>query len=106
MNEGMPQYRNPFEKGRLIISFNVKFPPSNWLGEDASKLGLLEQLLPPRVEQIIPDAAEECMLTDFAPDTMGGGERGQRRGEAYHEDDDDDEEGGMHGGQRVQCAQH
>ena len=24
--EGMPQYRNPFEKGRLIISFNVVFP--------------------------------------------------------------------------------
>ena len=26
--EGMPQYRNPFEKGRLIISFNVVFPDS------------------------------------------------------------------------------
>merc|ERR1719382_1566546 len=26
--EGMPQYRNPFEKGRLIIQFNVVFPPS------------------------------------------------------------------------------
>ena len=26
--EGMPQYRNPFEKGRLIISFNVVFPES------------------------------------------------------------------------------
>ena len=24
--EGMPQYRNPFEKGRLIIQFNVIFP--------------------------------------------------------------------------------
>ena len=26
--EGMPQYRNPFEKGRLIIQFNVIFPAS------------------------------------------------------------------------------
>ena len=26
--EGMPQYRNPFEKGRLIIQFNVVFPDS------------------------------------------------------------------------------
>merc|ERR1712214_38913 len=26
--EGMPQYRNPFEKGRMILQFNVVFPPS------------------------------------------------------------------------------
>ena len=28
MGEGMPQYRNPFEKGRLIFTFNVVFPNS------------------------------------------------------------------------------
>merc|ERR1711988_1852775 len=26
--EGMPTYRNPFEKGKLIIQFNVEFPDS------------------------------------------------------------------------------
>ena len=26
LNEGMPHYRNPFEKGRLIIQFNIDFP--------------------------------------------------------------------------------
>lgn len=26
LNEGMPHYRNPFEKGRLIIHFAVVFP--------------------------------------------------------------------------------
>ena len=26
LNEGMPQYKNPFEKGRLIIQFLVNFP--------------------------------------------------------------------------------
>merc|ERR1712209_338661 len=26
--EGMPTYRNPFEKGKLIIQFNVEFPES------------------------------------------------------------------------------
>ena len=29
LNEGMPMYKNPFEKGRLIINFNVKFPEKN-----------------------------------------------------------------------------
>ena len=24
--EGMPYYRNPFEKGRLLMQFNVVFP--------------------------------------------------------------------------------
>jgi DnaJ family protein A protein 1 len=28
LNEGMPQYKNPFEKGRLIIQFVVNFPSS------------------------------------------------------------------------------
>ena len=26
--EGMPTYRNPFEKGKLIIQFSVQFPES------------------------------------------------------------------------------
>merc|ERR1712179_900871 len=26
MNEGMPMYKNPFEKGRLVISFKINFP--------------------------------------------------------------------------------
>lgn len=108
-NEGMPQYRNPFEKGRLIIAFNVRFPPSNWLGAaDAKKVARLEKLLPPRQAEaaLVPDGAEECSLIEVDPEAAGGGGRrgGARAGEAY--ESDDEEEGGMHGGQRVQCAQH
>jgi len=43
-NEGMPIYRNPTEKGRLVIQFNVKFPksiPTNIIPQ-------LEACLPPR----------------------------------------------------------
>ncbi len=29
--EGMPQYKNPFEKGNLIIQFVVHFPVPNFL---------------------------------------------------------------------------
>jgi len=41
--EGMPQYRNPFEKGRLIIQFNVVFPPAL----EPSVAEKLASILPP-----------------------------------------------------------
>lgn len=44
LNEGMPHYRNPFEKGRLIIQFLVDFPRQ--LPPDT--IPQLESLLPPR----------------------------------------------------------
>nr|XP_023668254.1 dnaJ homolog subfamily A member 1-like [Paramormyrops kingsleyae] len=40
LNEGMPLYRRPFEKGRLIVLFSVVFPPENFL--PANKLKELE----------------------------------------------------------------
>ncbi|KAL4216814.1 DnaJ (Hsp40) [Mactra antiquata] len=91
MGEGMPIYRDPFTKGRLVIKFNVIFPTT----VELSKIPELEKCLPKRQEVIIPDDAEEHTLEDFDPRTQN-----HRRGEAY---DDDDE--GM-GGQRVQCASH
>lgn len=94
MGEGMPIYRDPFEKGRLIISFTVKFPDS----VDINNIQQLESCLPPRVEEIIPDDAETVMLTNFDPTD---GPRNRARGEAYDSDDDD-----QPGGQRVQCASH
>merc|ERR1712157_167848 len=44
--EGMPQYRNPFEKGRMIIQFNVVFPPSL----EPSVAEKLASILPPADE--------------------------------------------------------
>lgn len=106
LNEGMPTYRDPFTKGRLVIRFTVKFPEDGWITKE--KIQQLEALLPAKQEVIIPDGADECELTKFDPRTRnrpGAGNQhpfgGHRFGEAYHSDDDDD--GGM-GGQRVQCA--
>lgn len=92
----MPQYKNPFEKGRLVIKFNVTFPESNWITPD--KLKVLEQQLPPRVDVIVPDGAEECTLQEFDPSTQ------RSRGSQFAAYDSDDEEHGH--GQRVQCASH
>ena len=44
MNEGMPTYRSPYDKGRLIVQFSVKFPEKI----DPANVGKLEALLPPR----------------------------------------------------------
>ncbi|XP_060083739.1 dnaJ homolog subfamily A member 1-like [Ylistrum balloti] len=94
MNEGMPIYKDPFEKGRLIIKFSIKFPDKI----DPACVGSLEKILPPRQEVIIPDGAEEHDLVEFDPKAQSS----RRRDEAYGDDEDGD---GM-GGQRVQCASH
>ena len=55
--EGMPTYRNPFEKGKLIIQFSVQFP-------DRLEPALAESLakiLPPKEEAMIPDDHDEVM---------------------------------------------
>jgi len=69
--EGMPTYRNPFEKGKLIVKFAVDFPEAI----DPHVAQKLEALLPPKVEPIIPDEHDEVNLSEFDPEAnrrMGG----------------------------------
>jgi len=103
MNEGMPQYRRPYDKGRLVICFAVKFPHENWISPE--KYLSLEQLLPARREVMIPDNAEDCTMhkIDTASSSASASASFRRRREAY--DSDDDEMGGI-GGQQFQCASH
>ena len=42
--EGMPTYRNPFEKGKLIVKFAIDFPEAL----DPHVAQKLEALLPPK----------------------------------------------------------
>uniref|UniRef100_A0A915AF99 Uncharacterized protein n=2 Tax=Parascaris univalens TaxID=6257 RepID=A0A915AF99_PARUN len=58
MSEGMPRYKNPFEKGDLLVQFAIHFPKSI----SPNKIEQLKSLLPDRVEPIIPDDAEEVDL--------------------------------------------
>jgi DnaJ family protein A protein 2 len=96
--EGMPIYRNPFEKGNLYIKFEVTFPQKNFANE--KQLKQLEKLLPARQKVDIPEGehVEEVNMMEYDPnaDSASG-----RRGEAYEEDGSDDEPGVR----RVGCAQ-
>jgi len=93
MGEGMPQYRNPFEKGRLIISFNVVFPDRL----EPVMANALAAVLPADTEPMIPDDHEEVDLNDFDPNA----DRAQQQ--SRHAYDEDEEHGG-HGPGGVSCA--
>jgi len=93
MGEGMPIYRDPFSKGRLIIQFKVNFPESNWTSPE--NIAKLEKLLPPKEEVIITDDMEEVTLHQYDANAKSSSGRS-----AYDEDDD---EGGQRG---MQCQTH
>jgi len=78
MNEGMPRYKNPQEKGRLIIMFEVAFPER--LGHD--DIQVLSKILPPNPEVPIPADAVEAHMTAYDANL-----RRQRMGRGMEEDD-------------------
>lgn len=97
-NEGMPIYRNPFEKGRLIIQFIVDFPDSKQM--TPSRIAALEKYLPQRQETIVPDDAEEVTLQEYDHSHAKSGHGGARpSGYEYMEDDEDGRPAGA-----VQCG--
>ncbi|KAK2865888.1 hypothetical protein Q7C36_001944 [Tachysurus vachellii] len=92
LNEGMPMHRRPFEKGRLVILFNVVFPVANFL--PVNKLKQLEQYFPSTQEKNDPDSMdddlyiyadlEDCDLT-----------RDRHRNHYIEEDQEDFHPGGV-----------
>ena len=87
----MPMYKNPFEKGRLIITFDVKFPSPDQISP--KMIAELEKILPAKPSITVPKDAETLQLIDLDP----AYER-SRRSDAHG---DEDMEGGP---KRVQCA--
>lgn len=81
-NEGMPLYRDPYEKGQLIIHFEVEFPEKHWLPEHL--MYQLERLLPARDDVMITDDMEEVELCEVDVQSQ---QKSYSR-EAYEEDED------------------
>ncbi|XP_071541162.1 dnaJ homolog subfamily A member 1 [Panulirus ornatus] len=91
LGEGMPQYKNPYEKGRLLVQFLVDFPPHI----PVDRIPRLEKILPPRPEVMIPDDSEECQMVE-----IDRSQRSHRNHNAIYDEDEDDHHGGR---QHVQC---
>lgn len=107
-NEGMPQFKNPFEKGSLFIKFEIEFPESGSISND--QISSLMKILPKGStvdEKMITDDVEEVSLKFVTEkEASGHGKKKQQRsvyGESDDEDDDDEHGGG--GGPGVQCHQ-
>ncbi|KAM4013935.1 dnaJ homolog subfamily A member 1-like isoform 1-T2 [Anomaloglossus baeobatrachus] len=83
--EGMPIYRDPFQKGNLIINFQVKFPDPGWL--PINNLKQLQGLFPPRPQPTLPGVMEEVTLSNYDPSED---HKHQGRREAYEEDRDNE----------------
>ncbi|CAJ1056669.1 dnaJ homolog subfamily A member 4 [Xyrichtys novacula] len=81
-NEGMPIYRDPYEKGQLFVQFQVEFPEKHWLPEHL--MYQLERLLPARDDVMITDDMEEVDLIEADVQSQ---QRNYSR-EAYEEDDE------------------
>ncbi|KAL7401992.1 hypothetical protein ABVT39_007798 [Epinephelus coioides] len=81
-NEGMPVFRDPYEKGQLMIHFQVEFPEKYWLPEHL--MYQLERLLPPREDVMITDDMEEVQLCEV---DVREQQKSSTR-EVYEEDDD------------------
>ncbi|XP_051976054.1 dnaJ homolog subfamily A member 4 [Xyrauchen texanus] len=88
--EGMPVERDPYEKGLLIIQFEIEFPDKHWLPEHM--LPDLEKLLPMRDHVMVSDDMEEVDLCEIDFESQ----KRSYSSEAYEEDG-----GPRHSG--VQC---
>ncbi|KAG7523064.1 dnaJ-like subfamily A member 4-like [Solea senegalensis] len=82
LNEGMPIYRDPCDRGQLFIKFKVEFPEKDWLPEHL--MFQLERLLPEREDVMVTDDMEEVDLHEVDEQTQ----QRNHSGEAYEEDED------------------
>lgn len=93
------RHKRPFDKGNMYITFEIKFPESNWT--DSVKMAQLEKILPERkvvVSHGKDAVVDECTLTAVDP-------RSAKATDYEDEGDEDEEQGGQRGGPGVQCAQ-
>ncbi|PLB45077.1 mitochondrial protein import protein MAS5 [Aspergillus steynii IBT 23096] len=95
--QGMPSYRH-HDFGNLYIQFDVKFPEKDQL----QNLNLLDQVLPPRMEQAKPPT--DAMVEDFELEEIDGSEYSQARAHGAASGMDDDDDDVPPGAERVQCA--
>ena len=94
-DEGMPMYRNPYEKGRLFVIFKVKFPESGSI--KISDIDKMRKMLPAGPSlPMLGEEDEEVDLVEFDEDQHMKPGYNPSHGSAY-DDDDYDPRGGQGG---------
>ncbi|KAM9818536.1 dnaJ homolog subfamily A member 1 [Syngnathus typhle] len=86
-NEGMPMYRRPFEKGKLIIHFSVVFPKANFLPKN--RLKELERYLPVKVDAEQPESMDDDLYIYADLEDCDLESRKRHRHQHYYMDEDD-----------------
>jgi DnaJ family protein A protein 2 len=92
--EGMPTHKNPQEKGRLFIKFEVVFPTEDQISAASRKS--LEALLPPKPKlpkTLAGEHIENVIPLPYEPMEDQQSSRSSNGGPRFSRDDDDDEEG-------------
>merc|ERR1712168_1675583 len=102
-DEGMPQYRNPLHKGKLIIQFNVTFPPKDWC-VDEKVLKQLESLLPPKETVHVDEDVEEVTMEPYDPHAHTRSHATHPDAMDYESDEGEGSRRGFHGSNVQQCA--
>jgi len=111
-NEGFPIHKRPFDKGRLIIQFDVLFPKPDQL--DDNKRSALISILPKPVKSPKPETNEETTIEEVtisspSADSNPDGSKKQqpRNNNNSHEDMEDEDEDGQRrhqgGSHQAQC---
>lgn len=89
--EGMPVYKKPTEKGRLIIVFDIKFPSTDQITEEKRKQ--LREILPPIPELEVPTPKEgENVKEVVAVDYIETREKSKTKNEAYNSDEEEQQQ--------------
>lgn len=89
-NEGMPIKGNPYNRGLLIIKFEVEFPTSLTSEEKEH----LSRALPPKPRlESLPMEHEECFVVDF---NESAHRRHEHSGQEAYDEDEDQGGGGGH----------
>ena len=83
LGEGMPTHKDPFNKGKLIVIFDTRFPQK--LDPAAAKK--IAALLPKVNRPAVPNNAEEVDMEEFDGKATWGGEktRQENLGDEYEE---------------------
>ncbi|KAK5191605.1 Type I HSP40 co-chaperone [Exophiala xenobiotica] len=92
--QGMPSFRH-HDHGNLYIQFDVKFPEKS----EIQNVEMLEQILPPRMQQKLP--ASDAMVEDYDLEEVDVRQQARAQGVSG---DDDEEDGIPAGAERMQCA--